>query len=218
VTGPSWWARQAGSARGWPVHDPGRQTGPGSPRGPLQRQGLRDCRCPSAGGYGQVGFEPSVMTVELLSALRRKAKGVRWKPLPSELGSIRAVKDPTEIEHIRKAIRIATRALRSTLVSIRPGVCELDIAIELEYEMRQKGAEAPSFDTIIASGPNSALPHARPADERFGRGTSWSWITGPSAAGTIRTKPAPSLSGRPGSATKNSMPSSRRPTTGPLKR
>lgn len=121
----------------------------------------------SASGYGQVGFEPSVMTVELLSALRRKAKGVRWKPLPSQLGSIRAVKDPAEIEHIRKAIRIATGALKSTLVSIRPGVCELDIAIELEYEMRQKGAEAPSFDTIIASVPNSALPHARPGRRKI---------------------------------------------------
>lgn len=121
----------------------------------------------SAGGYGHVGFEPSVMTVEVLGALKRKAKKVRWKPLPSELGAIRAVKDSAEIAHIRKAIRIASGALRSTLSRIRPGVCELDIAVELDYEMRRKGAEAPSFDTIIASGPNSALPHARPGRRKI---------------------------------------------------
>lgn len=124
----------------------------------------------AAGGYGQVGFEPSVMTVELFASLKRKAKKVRWKPLPSELGSIRAVKDPEEIAHIRRAIRIATGALTSTLAGIRPGVCELDIAVELEYEMRKKGAEAPAFDTIIASGPNSALPHARPGRRKLRSG------------------------------------------------
>ncbi|HET6488214.1 MAG TPA: Xaa-Pro peptidase family protein [Syntrophales bacterium] len=121
----------------------------------------------SAGGFEQVGFEPASVTVALHSALRRKAKNVRWNPLPSELGAIRAVKDKGEIESIRKAIRIATAALKSTLEWIRPGMCERDIAIELEYAMRRKGAEAPSFDTIIASGPNSALPHAQPGTRKI---------------------------------------------------
>jgi len=124
----------------------------------------------SAGGYGKAGFEPSVMTVDFLGALRRKAKKVRWMPLPAESGSLRAVKDSSEIAHIRKAIRIATGALQSTLAAIRPGVCELDVAVELEYAMRKKGAEGPSFDTIIASGPNSALPHARPGRRKIRAG------------------------------------------------
>ncbi len=124
----------------------------------------------SAGGYGKAGFEPSVMTVDFLGALKRKAKKVRWMPLPAESGSIRAVKDSSEIAHIRKAIRIATGALQSTLAAIRPGVCELDVAVELEYAMRKKGAEGPSFDTIIASGPNSALPHARPGRRKIRAG------------------------------------------------
>jgi Xaa-Pro aminopeptidase/Xaa-Pro dipeptidase len=124
----------------------------------------------SAGGVEQVGFEPAATTVELLSSLRRKSKKVRWKPLQRELGAIRAVKDPGEITQIRRAIRIAAGALRSTLGRIRPGVCELDIAIELEYTMRSMGAEAPSFDTIVASGPNSALPHARPGSRKIRQG------------------------------------------------
>jgi Xaa-Pro aminopeptidase len=121
----------------------------------------------SEDGVEHVGFEPAVLTVELHSALRRKAKKVRWKPLPAELSAIRAVKDDKEIESIRRAIRIAAGALRSTQERIRPGVCERDIAIELEYTMRRMGADAPSFDTIIASGPNSALPHARPGSRKL---------------------------------------------------
>jgi Xaa-Pro aminopeptidase/Xaa-Pro dipeptidase len=124
----------------------------------------------AAGGVEQVGFEPAVMTLELHGALRRKAKRVRWKPLQAELSSIRAVKDEREIEAIRRAIRIAAGALRSTLERIRPGVSERDIAIELEYAMRSRGADAPSFDTIIASGPNSALPHARPGTRKIRAG------------------------------------------------
>ena len=141
------------------------------PRGPgcvLYRDkasGIADAL--SASGFERVGFEPACVTVDLRGALRRKAKKVRWKPLPSELGAIRAVKDVEEIKSIRKAIRIATAALRSTLEWIRPGVCERDIAIELEYTMRRMGADAPSFDTIIASGPNSALPHARPGTRKI---------------------------------------------------
>ncbi len=121
----------------------------------------------SARGIKHVGFEPAAATVELHSALRRKAKNVRWKPLPSDLGAIRAVKDGKEMESIRKAICIASEALRSTLGRIRPGVCEREIAVELEYTMHKKGADAPSFDSIIASGPNSALPHARPGTRKI---------------------------------------------------
>ena len=121
----------------------------------------------STGGFERVGFEPAVTTVELLSALRRKSKKVRWNPCQSELGAIRAVKDAGEIKLICRAIRVAAGALRSTLERVRPGVCERDIAIELEYAMRSMGAEAPSFDTIIASGPNSALPHARPGSRKI---------------------------------------------------
>ena len=124
----------------------------------------------TAGGIEQVGFEPAVVTLELHSALRRKAKNVRWKPLQAELSAIRAVKDKREIASIRRAIRIAAGALRSTLERIRPGVRERDIAIELEYAMRRKGADAPSFDTIIASGPNSALPHAQPGTRKIRAG------------------------------------------------
>lgn len=123
-------------------------------------------------GVERVGFEPAMLSLELYSALRRRTKRVRWKPLQAELSSMRAVKDQREIEALRRAIRIAAGALRSTLDRVRPGVLERDIAIELEYAMRLGGADAPSFDTIIASGPNSALPHARPGNRAIRAGDS----------------------------------------------
>ena len=57
---------------------------------------------------------------------------------------------------------------------VRPGVSELELAAEIDYRMRRKGASGPSFDTIVASGPRSALPHAQPtrkaiAEKRVGR-------------------------------------------------
>jgi Xaa-Pro aminopeptidase len=124
----------------------------------------------SSGGIERVGFEPGIVTVEFLHALRRKARKIKWKALPTELGALRALKDPGEIDRIRRAIRIAEGALTSILGRIRPGMSERDIAVELDYAMRLGGAESSSFDTIVASGPNSALPHARPGRRKIRKG------------------------------------------------
>ena len=75
---------------------------------------------------------------------------------------LRAVKDEREIDRIREAARIAGEALAAVREMIRPGVREKEIALELEYRMRRGGAEQVSFETIVAAGANSALPHATP--------------------------------------------------------
>src|SRR6202030_4436850 len=56
-----------------------------------------------------------------------------------------------------------------TIRLIRPGVTELDLAAEIGYRMRRKGASGESFDAIVAAGPRSALPHARPTKRQIGR-------------------------------------------------
>lgn len=75
------------------------------------------------------------------------------------LQDIRVIKDIVEIEASTKAAAIASQALEAILPIIKPGVSEHTIAVELEYQMKKRGAPSVSFDTIVASGKRSALPH-----------------------------------------------------------
>ena len=80
---------------------------------------------------------------------------------------LRSVKDPTEIEAIRRSMDVCGKAYLQTLKKIKVGMTENAIAAELEYRMRRLGAEKPSFETIVASGERSALPHAQPTGARL---------------------------------------------------
>lgn len=77
----------------------------------------------------------------------------------------RLVKEESEIALIRKSVRLNERIFQEILPTISPGDSELDIAIQIENSMRTHGAEAPSFDTIVASAANCALPHAVPGNK-----------------------------------------------------
>lgn len=77
---------------------------------------------------------------------------------------LRECKDETEQSLIAQAQRITDAAFSSILGFIRPGVTEKQIAAELEYRMKQEGADGFAFDTIALSGPNTALPHGQPSD------------------------------------------------------
>ena len=77
---------------------------------------------------------------------------------------LRMIKSEEEVANIRKAASIADEAFAKLLPTIRSGLTEREIALELEFLMRKAGASAMSFDPIIASGPRSALPHARPGE------------------------------------------------------
>lgn len=112
-------------------------------------------------GWKTVGFEESCMTV---------AAHTRWceslsaelKPASALLGSLRASKDAEETETMIAAQTIAEKALADTLDQLKPGMTEKEVAAYLEYRMLCYGAEKKSFDTIVASGPNSSRPHAVP--------------------------------------------------------
>lgn len=84
--------------------------------------------------------------------------------------TMRHVKEAEEVERIATAAAVADRAFEHILGILAPGVTEAEIALEMEFFMRRNGAEAISFDPIIASGPNGARPHAIPGDRRLASG------------------------------------------------
>jgi Xaa-Pro aminopeptidase len=121
-------------------------------------------------GIRKMGFDGIHVTYDTYFQWRDSLKGVELVPLTNRIECIRALKEPDEIEGIRKAIEIATRAFNETFETIRPGKTEKEIAIDLEYAMRRNGADCPSFSAIVASGPRAALPHAEPTDRALQEG------------------------------------------------
>jgi len=77
------------------------------------------------------------------------------------------LKSPDEIAKIRKSVQVNSEAYARVVKRLRPGVSELDVAAEIEFQMKVLGAEKPAFDTIVAAGPHSALPHAHPTSRRI---------------------------------------------------
>ena len=86
------------------------------------------------------------------------------------INACRMVKDEEEIEKIRQAETIGDAAFSHILTMIKPGITEAEIALELEFFMKKQGASKLSFDTIVASGANSSMPHAQVTDRRVEMG------------------------------------------------
>ena len=116
----------------------------------------------SDGGLKSVGFESLAMNVSSYLKLKEKLKTVALNPMSDEIDTIRAIKDEAEIAFLKEAAEISFQALSAVFSLIKPGVKEKDIAIELEYRMGKCGAEMVSFPIIVATGTNSAQPHAAP--------------------------------------------------------
>ncbi len=111
---------------------------------------------------GTICFESLALAVEEYLRLQERLPAVVFQPLPGRHQFLRAVKDGREIDRIRKAACIAGDALAAVREMIRPGIRETEVVVEIEYRMRRSGAEQASFETIVAAGPNTALPHATP--------------------------------------------------------
>ena len=115
---------------------------------------------------GTVAYETHAVTVDEAKAIDDAAPGVRMISLRSAVEGLRAIKDDEEIELLRQAAQIADQALADLVANggITPGRSERDIAIDLDFRMLRLGAEEVSFETIVATGPNSAIPHHRPGE------------------------------------------------------
>ena len=117
-----------------------------------------------ASGISVMGFEEDRMPV---ASWERYRDGLpcRLTGAGAMMDTLRAVKDPEEIEKLLVSQSIAERAFTELLNDIRPGVTERQLAAKLDYLMLTYGAEKPSFDTIVASGANGSKPHAVPSDK-----------------------------------------------------
>jgi Xaa-Pro aminopeptidase len=116
----------------------------------------------------RVALSPSRVTLADWKTIRKAAgAGLHGAEVNGLVENLRAVKDASEIDRIRNAARLGSQVMDETIRLIRPGVTELEIAAEIGYRMRRKGASGESFEAIVASGPRSALPHARPTERRI---------------------------------------------------
>jgi Xaa-Pro aminopeptidase len=113
----------------------------------------------------KLGIEAEHLTVAGRSRIAGiLPSSVRLKEAPPLVEQARMVKDAEEIEHIRAAVLLGARLFDTAIKTIRPGVKEAEVAAEIEYAARRSGAEQMSFETIIASGERSALPHGRASE------------------------------------------------------
>src|ERR1035437_1065388 len=117
-------------------------------------------------GVRAATFEASTLTYAQFDQIRKEAGEIlHLKPAGDLIEDLRIVKDRSEIEAIRRAGKVTAEVFTELLPQIRPGLVEQDLAAEIEFRMRKKGAEGAAFETIVASGPRSAYPHARPSSK-----------------------------------------------------
>lgn len=111
-------------------------------------------------GVAIAGFEDLSLTV---AGWRHLPPGVDWTPLGSSLDHLRMTKDPTELDLLRQACLATDAAFADVLPSLRAGVTERQVARWIDNGLRDR-SEGLGFDTIVASGPNGAIPHHQPSD------------------------------------------------------
>ncbi|MGQ0466757.1 MAG: M24 family metallopeptidase [Sporichthyaceae bacterium] len=121
-------------------------------------------------GIRRFGFESHHVTVDLSDLVAEQCPGAELVSVRRVVEGLRMSKDAEEIDALRRAAEIADAALGEVLEGLVLGRTERHVARELERRMLDKGAEAAAFETIVATGDNSAVPHHRPTDRRIAQG------------------------------------------------
>ncbi len=121
-------------------------------------------------GFDKIGFEDKTISYNSFKMMSRAMPAVTTIGVSDELNEYRKVKRAEECNNIRRAEHIGDMAFEHILPFIKPGISEREIALELEYFMKKQGASALSFDTIVAVGERSALPHANLTDKKVENG------------------------------------------------
>lgn len=116
------------------------------------------------------GYESDYLTCRELQRIQSGLGGVLLLPTVDAIELFSAIKDDTEISLLQKAVDISDTAFERILGYIRPGLKESEIRAELEYQMVCLGSEAPAFETIIASGYRSAMPHGAASEKKIKQG------------------------------------------------
>ena len=132
-------------------------------RGGLSKEAARWIR---RNRLGPVGYDDAAMKCREFAQLEQAGgPKLRWVPAGGMVEDLRVVKDTDEVDCIRKAGELTAEVFKEVRREIRPGARESDLAAEIEYRMKRKGAEGAAFETIVASGERSAWPHARPSSK-----------------------------------------------------
>jgi Xaa-Pro aminopeptidase len=109
-----------------------------------------------------LAFEQNRISFDDYGHLHAGTPALRLKPVSGAIERLRMVKSEAEIGAIRTSVQLNSAALEQALRQFKPNMSELDLAAEIDYRMRLLGADGTAFDTIVASGPRTALPHAHP--------------------------------------------------------
>jgi len=128
----------------------------------------------SARGLRQIGFEAAHTTVArhawLAAALAKSAPGAALVSTDGLVEAVRVRKDQYEIAILREAARRLSGVAVRIMADVRRGRTEREVAMTIDLRIREAGFSAPAFETIVAGGPNGALPHARPGERKLGEG------------------------------------------------
>ena len=120
-------------------------------------------------GWHKLGFEANFISYDsshkLSEAIKTKQVNLELVPTTGIVEQLRSIKEPEELEFITKAVALTDAVFEQAKGIIRPGITEKEAAWEIEKLLRQEGSEGMPFEIIVASGPNSALPHARPTEK-----------------------------------------------------
>lgn len=118
----------------------------------------------------RIGFEADHTTVTAAAEMRKPVTNkVAWKPTSGLIMRQRLIKDEDELRILRSAVVMGAEVYRKAVEFVRPGVRETEVAGQLEFAAREAGAEAMAFETIVAAGKRSALPHGRASNEPIPR-------------------------------------------------
>ncbi|MFB6362681.1 M24 family metallopeptidase [Paenibacillus elgii] len=121
-------------------------------------------------GISKLGFEQTDLSYGTYSSYAEALGGIEFVPTGGLVESLRMIKDDGEIAIMQQAADLADRAFVHVLGLLKSGVKELDISLEIEMFVRKHGAASTSFETIVASGERSALPHGKASDKIIGTG------------------------------------------------
>ena len=118
----------------------------------------------------KIAFESSDLSYADFKKYSDSFEHIEFLPTENIIEELRMIKDKEEIIKMKKAAQITTESLKDVFEIIKPGMRELDIASELAYTMRKKGAQKEAFETIVVSGQRSSLPHGKPSEKKIDEG------------------------------------------------
>jgi len=118
----------------------------------------------------KLGFQSEYISYAVLEQIKGLLPNALMVATKGLVDSLSIVKANDEIDCIKEAVRISDQAFKHILGYIQPGLKEIEIAAELEYQMKMLGSEKPAFDTICASGWRGALPHGIASEKQVKKG------------------------------------------------